>query len=85
MLSIMAVIFSVVVGLVLAMALGLVNMTGLAQIFALGFGIETNGIWLVGWNGLILVIAGTMIFAAAIAILLGNGNFGVKELARKLK
>jgi hypothetical protein len=85
MLSIMAVIFSIVVGLVLAIVLSLVNMTALTQVFTLGFGIEANGIWLVGWNGLILGIAGVMILAAVIAVLIGNGNFGIKELARKLK
>lgn len=85
MLSIMAVGFAIIVGLALAAVLSLVNMTGLTQIFALGFGVETEGVWLVGWNGLILVVAGTMVFAAVIVILLGNGNFGTKELARKLK
>lgn len=85
MLSIMAVGFAVVVGLALAAVLSLVNMTNLTQVFALGFGIETESIWLVGWNNLILGIAGVMVFAAVIAVLIGNGNFTNKELAKKMK
>ena len=85
MLSIMAVGFAIVVGLALATVLSLVNITKLAQVFALGFGIETEGVWLIGWNNLILGLAGVMIFAAVIAVLIGNGNFTSKELARKIK
>lgn len=85
MLSIMAVGFAVVVGLALAAVLSLVNTTNLVQVFALGFGIETESVWLVGWNNLVLGIAGVMIFAAVIAVLIGNGNFTSKELARKIK
>ena len=57
MLSIMAVGFAIVVGLALAAVLSLVNMTNLAQVFAFGFGIETEGVWLIGWNNLILGLA----------------------------
>lgn len=85
MLSIMAVGFAMVVGLALAAVLSLVNMTNLTQVFALGFGIETESVWLVGWNNLVLGLAGIMIFAAVIAIVLGNGNFTSKELAKKMK
>ncbi len=85
MLSIMAVGFAIVVGLALAAVLSLVNMTNLTQVFTLGFGIETESVWLVGWNNLVLGIAGVMIFAAVIAIVLGNGNFTSKELAKKMK
>lgn len=85
MLSIMAVGFAIVVGLTLAAILSLVNMTAMTQVFMLGFGVETSEIWLVGWNGLILGVAGAMVLAVAIAVLLSNGNFGTKELARKLK
>lgn len=85
MLSIMAVAFAMVVGLALAAVLSLVNITNLTQVFALGFGIETESVWLVGWNNLVLGLAGIMIFAAVIAIVLGNGNFTSKELAKKMK
>lgn len=85
MLSIMAVRSAIVVGLALAAVLSLVNMTNLTQVFTLGFGIETESVWLVGWNNLVLGIAGVMIFAAVIAIVLGNGNFTSKELAKKMK
>ncbi len=79
MLSIMAVGFAIVVGLALAAVLSLVNMTNLAQVFAFGFGIETEGVWLIGWNNLILGLAGAMIFAAVIAVLISNGNFTSKR------
>ncbi len=85
MLSIMAVGFAVIAGLALAAVLSFVNMTVLTQAFALGFGIETESVWLVGWNNLILGIAGVMIFAAVIAVLISNGNFTNKELAKKMK
>lgn len=85
MLSIMAVGFAIVVGLALAAVLSLVNMTNLTQVFTLGFGIETESVWLVGWNNLVLGLAGVMIFAAMIAVLIGNGNFTSKELAKKMK
>lgn len=85
MLSIMAVIFAIVVGLMLAIVLSLVNMTGLTQMFALGFGIETSGIWLVGWNNMLWWLAGVMLLTAIVAVVLGNGNFTSKELAKKMK
>lgn len=85
MLNIMTVGFAMVVGLALAAVLSLVNMTSLTRVFALGFGIETESVWLVGWNNLVLGLAGVMIFAAVIAVLIGNGNFANKELAKKMK
>lgn len=84
-LSLMAVAFALVVGLVLAVGLSLVNMTALGQVFTLGFGIETEQIWLIGWNNLIWYIAGAMVLVAFMAVVLGNGNFRAKELAKKLK
>jgi len=84
-LSLMTVGFAIVVGLALAAILSLVNMTALTQVFTLSFGVETSEIWLVGWNNLTLWIVGAMILAAVIAVLLGNGNFSTKELARRLK
>lgn len=84
-LSLMAVAFALVVGLALAVGLSLANMTALEQVFTLGFGIETEQIWLIGWNNLIWCIAGAMVLVAFMAVVLGNGNFRAKELAKKLK
>lgn len=84
-LSLMAVAFALVVGLALAVGLSLVNMTALGQVFTLGFGIETEQIWLIGWNNLIWCIAGVMVLVVFMAVALGNGNFRAKELAKKLK
>lgn len=83
--SLMAVIFAVVVGLMLAAGLSLVNMPALKQVFTLGFGVARENIWLVGWNNLVWLVAGLMILIVMVAVVLGNGNFRVKELARKLK
>lgn len=85
MLSLMAVIFAVVVGLMLAALLSIANMEALEQIFAVGLGVVKEGIWLIGWNNLHWYMIGTLMLTAIVAVVLGNGNFRVKELARKLK
>lgn len=85
MLSLMAVAFAVLAGLGLAAVLSMVNMEALGQVFALGFGVEAEGVWLIGWNNLIWCLVGAMILAAVVAVALGNGNFTSKELARKMK
>ena len=85
MLSVMAVAFALVVGIALALGLSLVNMSALSQAFTLGFGVAGKNVWLVGWNNLVLYAAGLMALAAFLAVVLGNGNFRVRELARKLK
>lgn len=85
MLSLMTVGFAIVVGLVLAAILSLVNMTALEQVFALGFGMEVGEIWLVGWNSLLWNMMGVILVAAVFAVVLGNGQFADRELARKMK
>ena len=85
MLSIMAVGFAIVVGLALAAVLSLVNMTNLVQVFALGFGLETEGVWLVGWNNLLLYVVGAIMAAAILVVILSDGQFADKKLARKIK
>lgn len=85
MLSIMAVGFAIVVGLALAAVLSLVNMTNLVQVFSLGFGIEVEGIWLVGWNNLLLYVVGAIMAAAILVVILSDGQFADKKLARKIK
>jgi len=84
-LSALAVLFSIVIGLALAVLLSLANMTAIGQAFSLGFGVGQETIWLIGWNNLILWLVGVMLVAAIITIILGNGNFRAKELARKMK
>lgn len=85
MLSMMAVVFAIIIGLVLATIFSAVNMTGLSQTFALGLGVIQERIFLVGWNNLILVTVPVMALVAIVAVVFGNGNFSAKELAKKLK
>lgn len=84
-LSVMAVGFAVIVGLILAAIVSLVNMEALGQVFMLGFGVAEKEIWLVGWNNLVWWLVGVMLLAAIIVVVLGNGNFTSKELAKKMK
>lgn len=85
MLSVMAVGFAVIVGLILAAVLSMVNMEALRSAWSLAFGMEAGAVWLVGWNNLIWWLAGAMLLTAVVAIILGNGNFTSKELAKKMK
>lgn len=85
MLSLMAVGFAIIVGLILAAVLSVVDMMALEQVFALGFGVAEKKIWLVGWNNLIWWLAGAMLLTAVVAVVLSNGNFRIKELAQNLK
>ncbi len=85
MLSVMAVGFALVVGLGLAAVLSMVNMTALEQMFMLGFGVVKDGVWLIGWNSLLWYLIGAMMLTAVVAVCLGNGNFKVKELAKRMK
>lgn len=85
MLSVMAVGFAILLGLGLAAVLSMVNMEALSQVWSLAFGVEAEAIWLIGWNNLIWWITGVILLAAVIAVVLGNGNFTSKELAKKMK
>lgn len=85
MLSMLAVGFAVILGLGLAAGLSLVNMAALKEVFAMGFGVVMEGIWLVGWGGVIWWLAGALLIAAGLAVLLGNGNFASKGLAKRMK
>ena len=84
-LSVMAVGFAVIVGLILAAVLSMANITALEQIWSLAFGVEARAIWLIGWNNLIWWPTGVMLLTAVVAVILGNGNFTSKELAKKMK
>ena len=85
MLSVLAVGFAVILGLGLAAVLSLVNMAALKEVFAMGFGVVVEEIWLVGWSGVIWWLAGALLVAAVLAVVLGNGNFAGKGLAKKMK
>lgn len=84
-LSVLAMVFAVILGLGLAAVLSLVNMAALKEVFAMGFGVVTKGIWLVGWSEVIWWLAGALLVAALLAVLLGNGNFASKGLAKRMK
>ena len=85
MLSALAVGFAVILGLGLAAGLSLVNMAALKEVFAMGFGVVTEEIWLVGWSEVIWWLVGALLVAAVLAVVLGNGNFAGKGLAKKMK
>ncbi len=85
MLSVMAVGFAVIAGLILAAVLSMINMEALGQVWSLAFGAEAGAIWLIGWNNLIWWLTGAMLLTAVVAVILGNGNFTSKELAKKMK
>ena len=72
-------------GLILATLLSLSSGSDLERLFMLGFGVESGGICLVGWNNLVLMIIGSSPLLAVFSVLLGNGIFKTKELAQKLK
>lgn len=85
MLSMLAVGFAVILGLGLAAVLSLVNMAALKEVFAMGFGVVTEEIWLVGWSEVIWWLVGALLVAAVLAVVLGNGNFAGKELGKRMK
>ena len=85
MLSVLAVGFAVILGLGLAAGLSLVNMAALKEVFAMGFGVVVEEIWLVGWSEVIWWLAGALLAAAGLAVVLGNGNFAGKELGKRMK
>ena len=85
MLSMLAVGFAVILGLGLAAGLSLVNMAALKEVFAMGFGVVTEEIWLVGWSEVIWWLVGALLVAAVLAVVLGNGNFAGKELGKRMK
>ena len=85
MLSVLAVGFAVILGVGLAAVLSLVNMAALKEVFAMGFGVVTEEIWLVGWSEVIWWLAGALLAAAGLAVVLGNGNFAGKELGKRMK
>lgn len=84
-LSVMTVAFSLAVGLSMALLLGAVNSEAINQVFWMGFGVEPGKIWLVGWNWMIWVMVAVILLSAVLAILLSNGQFASKKLARKMK
>ena len=85
MLSVLAVGFAVILGLGLAAGLSLVNMAALKEVFAMGFGVVMEEIWLVGWSEVIWWLAGALLIAAVLAVVLGNGSFAGKELGKRMK
>lgn len=72
-------IFSLLLGMGLALAVNILNMGALTQIFALGFGSENQAIWLLGWNDWIWVLLGSIFLVAPVCILLNFGKFRIKR------
>lgn len=85
MLSVLAVGFVLVLGVVLALLVSLVNGTALSQAFTLAMGMPERTIILIGMNRWVLIIAGAMLAVAPVTVLLSLGQLSGKNLARKLK
>lgn len=82
----MAAVFALVVGCGLASILSALNADAMSQVFMSGFGMtERPTIWLVGWNGWILVILGAILLTSILATMLSEGQFSRKDLVRNLK
>lgn len=85
LLSLMAVVFSIIIGFALAWLLSWANQSFLTKAFTLGFGIPENNIWLVGWNNLVWLPIAAIISVAIISVVLSNGSFKTNTLAKKIK
>ncbi len=85
MLSMVAVLVAMGVGVILAMVVSWVNAGDLAQAFMLAFGAEVGRIWLVGWNARIWGMVVVLLLVAPVAILLSGRQFASKKLAQRLK
>lgn len=85
-LSVMAAMFALGLGYGLAVLLGVVNAETLTQALMLGFGVtERPTVWLIGWNKWIWAMLGVVLLTSVLAILLSEGEFSRKRLARNLK
>ena len=86
LLSLMAVVFALGVGYGLAALLSVFNAEALSQVFMLGFGLtEQPTIWLMGWNEWILAMLGVILLTIIVTIILSEGQFSRKSLAKNLK
>lgn len=85
LLSVLAIMFAVLVGLILAIILSLVNQAALQEVFTLGFGVAPAYIWLVGWNSIFWYLVISLVLAAILALVLCHGQFQGKKLAKTLR
>lgn len=84
-LSLLAGVFSLLLGVVLVLIINLLNMAKLAQVFMLGFGIEEAAVWLLGGNGWLAGLFGLLLVLAPVATLLNLHQFSSKKLSQKMK
>lgn len=83
--SLLASGFALAVGLLLVLAINLTSATALTQTLALNLGSLKHAVWVIGWNWRVLIIFLVPLLVAPLTILLNNGAFGAKKVARKLK
>ena len=84
-LSLLASLFSLVLGVGLVLLVNLLSATGLMQVFTLGFGVAETRVWLFGWNNWIMVFVGLLLVVAPVCVVLNLYQFSSKKLAQKIK
>ncbi len=85
MLSVMAAVFALVVGIGLALVMNLINLTAISEVFMMGFGAARKTIWVIGWNWRMLVVMLAIILVAPVSIVLAWRKFGAGKVARGLR
>lgn len=84
-LSLLAGVFSLILGVVLGLMINLLNMAKLAQVFTIGFGVEESAVWILGGNGRMVGLIGIILVLAPIATMLNLHQFSSKKLSQKMK
>lgn len=65
-LSLMTTVLALGIGILTATIISLINQETLSQVFTLGFGIEIDRVWLVGWSDLLFVMIGASLLPAVL-------------------
>ena len=84
-LSLLISLLSVALGAGIVLAINLLNLTKLTQIFTLGFGVEEMTVWLLGGNYWIPLLIGLLLLMAPLCVILSLPSFSSKRLAQKMK
>ncbi len=85
MLSLIVTGFALGLAVIVMLIMTFVDGPIVGQVLALTYGVPVRLAWLMGWNKMILVIIAVILLVVPACVLLGMGQFGGKELARKLK
>ena len=84
-LSLLAGMFSLILGAGMVLIINLLNMAKLTQIFVIGFGAKETMIWLFGWSNWILLFVSLLLMVPLVCVLLNLRKFSSKKLAQKMK